>query len=103
MPNTDQEADRWFEVYDAIRRSISGSGQVVSAEGPPCPSCSARDVHVLWVGDPSKRIGFAQVWCEACLRGRRFSRVAIPSAAPMLRFDEPEKAPAILDQITWVE
>lgn len=97
---TTREGERWFDVYDALRRRTE---QASSAEVSRCPSCGASEVHVLWVGDPATRVGFAHVWCEACRRGLRLSRVAIPTSAPMLRFDQPEKAPAILDQITWVD
>lgn len=93
------EVDRWFELYARIQRSMTAD------EPPPnaaCPSCGACDVHVLWVGDPSSRIGFAQAWCEACFRGVRTCRVVVPAGAPMLRFDEQAAAPAILDRITWV-
>lgn len=97
MAHNESESSRWFKVYNELRIDCGkGLAQV------QCPSCGANDVHVLWVGDRGVRIGFAQVWCGACLRGKHFSRVEVPCGAPMLGFDERDDSPPILERIKWV-
>ena len=53
-------------------------------EDLPCPLCGKQTIDFQYVGDPSSRIGYLDIWCKSCLHGIHVSRVLIPEGVSMM-------------------
>jgi len=54
-----------------------------------CPTCGQKRLEFRYIGDPSTRIGYVLLWCNACLHGISVSRVRAPESVVMGGFDDP--------------
>lgn len=57
-----------------------------------CPECGNQEIDFQYVGDPTTRIGYLDIWCQSCLHGIHLSRTRIPANATMISFDDSEEA-----------
>lgn len=79
----------WREVVIAIASAIDDSAL------PLCPACGGERVDYTYVGDAISRIGYLVVWCNACLKGTRVSRVKAPIGVHFMPFSDDASAVAV--------
>jgi hypothetical protein len=48
-----------------------------------CPECGRAGLHLEFTGNPRSRRGYAQLWCESCVKGIHLSQTRIPQGVPM--------------------
>ncbi|GAA1822638.1 hypothetical protein HC028_15225 [Planosporangium flavigriseum] len=75
----------WMDAFGCIQNAAPDEVSV------DCPSCGDGKVKISYTGDPQSRIGYAILWCDACLRGIHLSRVGIPEGVDMLTFDSTDE------------
>lgn len=73
----DQRFEAWLDAYDAMYAALPARG------GATCPECGQATLRLVFTGDPERRLGWAQLWCESCNLGIHISRTAVPDGAPM--------------------
>lgn len=76
--------EKWLKIYTLINNNLSNSHEI------KCPKCKTTSIDIQYVGDPSARIGYVDVWCNNCLQGIHLSRVLIPEQTQIIPFDKIE-------------
>ncbi|MCT2585905.1 hypothetical protein [Actinophytocola gossypii] len=77
QPETGGQFDRWLDAYEAMYAALPEHGDST------CPNCGQPALRLVFTGEPSRRIGWAQLWCENCQLGIHISRTAVPDDVPM--------------------
>jgi hypothetical protein len=53
-----------------------------------CPTCNKATIDFQYVGDPTKKVGYLDIWCSSCLNGIHISRVRIPDNVSLLNIGD---------------
>lgn len=56
----------------------------------PCPNCGRNQIRTRYIANPESRVGYALIWCDACLHGVSVSRVRAPDGAPIWPIEDPD-------------
>ena len=82
----------WLDVFIAL-----GADRVAT-----CPNCARGPIRWRFAANDD-RIGFGVIWCEACLKGARLSRVRIPDRFDTLPISDIEEFSRGVPSIDFVE
>lgn len=72
-----------------LRVLAQASGQQGRPHLGECPDCGLPRLQVRFIVNPDTRVGYALLWCAACLRGVLVSRDRAPEGMPVRLLDDP--------------
>ncbi|ELP68265.1 hypothetical protein ACKI1I_00175 [Streptomyces turgidiscabies] len=78
----------------ALARVADGHDE---AGGGPCPACGRDGLRARYIVDAGSRIGYALLWCDACLHGIGVSRVRAPEGVRMWPIGDPASVAGVPD------
>lgn len=82
-----EDLDGWVRAFVAL----------AAGDSPACPRCRQGVVHARFIGDPATRIGYALLWCDACRRGHRLSRLRVPENFELHGWDDDTALDGLVD------
>lgn len=80
-----------------LRVLAQASGQRDRTHLGECPDCGLFRLQVRFIVNPDTRVGYALLWCAACLRGISVSRVRAPEGMPVRSLDDPASTEGVPD------
>jgi len=85
-----------------FKKWLDLGGKLAQRQRLDCPSCGKTAIDFQYVGNPSTRKGYLDIWCEACLNGLHVD-VQIPEGVPMLDIKSPPEVIATrIPSFRWV-
>jgi hypothetical protein len=85
-----------------FKKWLDIGGKLDQSQKLECPSCGKTAIDFQYVGNPSTRKGYLDIWCRACLKGLHVD-VRIPENAAMLDVNaSPDIVAARIPAFTWV-
>jgi hypothetical protein len=76
--------ERWLDTYMKLYDALPDDALPDDAQ-VPCPNCGQRRLRLVFTGRGD--VGYASMWCDACLWGIAVSRVSIPAGGTVLDRD----------------
>jgi hypothetical protein len=72
----------WLKQFGRISKDPD------SAVSATCLSCGEGPLRIQFVADAETRVGYAAMWCEACMQGIHVSRARVPAQVSFLTFEQ---------------
>ncbi|MGC1210867.1 MAG: hypothetical protein WA890_06300 [Micromonospora sp.] len=77
--------DEWLSVFDQVYRNLPDD------PASPCPNCRHQMLRIVFTNPADGDVGYAALWCEACLEGTHICRAVVPPGVTARRTDAPEE------------
>lgn len=87
--------EKWMKIVSQMVGDLDNAHQI------ECPNCKKEAIDYLYIGDEKTRVGYVQIWCNACLKGVYISRAIAPINAKFKTFEEDIKD--IVPQYEFIE
>ncbi|MDP9700367.1 hypothetical protein J2T16_003272 [Paenibacillus intestini] len=94
---TDSKFKDWIRVNTEIIDNYNNISNI------KCPNCKMAEINYQYVGDTSSRVGFLDLWCNACLQGIHISRTKVPEHISMISFDDVNEYKRVVPKFTVIE